>query len=247
MTEVQQGPTTLAALEPLEMVDLTQPLSGDGALWNGTQAASIELEKLDLEHGVEGGDLCFTRISLVSHSGTHVDAPRHFFPQGSTIDEYGLDRFIRPAVAVDARRDGAVPLTRQQLEAASPTIEPGDAVLIYFGYAEKFYRDDYREHPYLSTDAAEYLVEAGATLVGVDTLTPDLPNVARPDEGFDFPVHSLLLGDDVLIIENLGPKLATLLGRRFLLIAPPIRIVGGDASPIAPVALVERSEPSEAI
>lgn len=240
MTEIQHSRTSLAALERLRPVDLSQPLSNDAALWNGNHAAAVEVESLDVDHHVDGGDICFTRLSLVSHSGTHVDAARHFFPRGRSIEEYDLDRFICPAVAVDARREGAVALSRAELEEAMPPIERGDAVLIYFGYAERFGEESYYEHPYLAEEAAEYLVETGVAMLGVDTLTPDLPSVARSDDGYHFPVHSTLLGEDVLIIENLGPKVASVLGQRFVLVTAPLRIVDGDASPVTPLALIEK-------
>ena len=239
MTEAEQTAGRTPLLERLRQVDLAQTISKDGALWNGTQAAEVEVEQLDIQHRIPGAEICFTRLSIVSHNGTHVDAARHFFPEGRTIDEYDLDRFVLPAVAIDARREGMVELTAAELAEAGPEIRAGDAVLIYFGYAERFGSSDYGIHPHLSTDAARYIVERGATLVGVDTLTPDLAAAGRPAGGYDLPVHNLLLGNDVLIIENLGPKLRDLLGERFLLVAVPLRIAGGDAAPVVPVALVE--------
>jgi arylformamidase len=242
MTETDAQPTAapLPLLERLERIDLSQPLSNSSALWNGSRAADVAVESLAVDHHVPGAEICFTRLSIVSHTGTHVDAARHFFPEGRAIDGYELGRFVCPAVAIDARREGALPLTREELEAAGPEIRPGDAVFIYFGYAERFGGEGYYEHPYLAPAAAEHLVECGVSLVGVDTLTPDLPSVARPDDGYDFPIHSTLLGADVLIVENLGPNLARLLGRRFLLVAAPLRIEGGDASPVVPIALIEQ-------
>lgn len=234
-----QGSILSSPFGTARLVDLSQPVSNDMALWNGSEATAVKLERLDLDHCVPGGEIRFTRLSMVSHSGTHVDAARHFFPDGRAIDQYDIRRFVCGAVAVDARRDGIEALTRAQLERAAPEIRPGDAVLIYFGYARRFGLSDYYYHPYLAHDAARYLVERGAAIVGVDTLTPDKPAVARPARAYDFPVHRALLQDDILVIENLGPALEQLVGRRFVLIATPFRIVGGDASPVAPLAIVE--------
>jgi arylformamidase len=231
-----------SALEGLRHLDLSQRLTNDGALWNGFQAAEVETHTLDIAHQVPDGEVCFTRLSIVSHTGTHVDAARHFFPSGRSIEDYELDRFVRPAVAVDARREGALPLTRKELELAAPELRPGDALLIYFGYAERFGDPGYYDHPYLSVGAAEFALEREASLVGVDTLTPDLPAMRRPESGYDFPIHHSLLSADVLIIENLGPNLSQLVGRRFLLVAAPLRIEGGDASPVVPVALLDDKE-----
>ncbi len=242
MTEANQAAGPPPLLDRLRQVDLAQTISKDGALWNGSKAAEVEVEALDIQHHSPGAEICFTRLSIVSHTGTHVDAARHFFPEGRTIDQYELGRFVLPAVAIDARREGVVELGADELAAAAPEIRRGDAVLIYFGYAERFGNSDYGRHPHLSLDAAQYLVDCGATLVGVDTLTPDLAASSRPAGGYDLPVHNLLLGSDVLIIENLGPNLRGLLGQRFLLVAAPLRIAGGDAAPVVPVALVEGEE-----
>lgn len=178
-----------------------------------------------------------THLEMAAHVGTHVDAANHFVAGGRTIDQYGIDHFSGPGVVLDVRRKGVVPLTAAELEEARPMVRQGDAVLLWFGYAERFSDQDYVDHPYLTPDAADWLLERGARLVGVDTVTPDMPGGHRPP-GFDFPVHMRLLTPDVLIIENLGPGIAQLAGRRVDIAAAPFPIEGGDASPIAPVARV---------
>ena len=114
----------------------------------------------------------------------------------------------------------------------------GDIVFIYFRYAERFGREDYRTHPYLSVDAAEFLIDRGVNIVGTDTITPDVPVVAR-QPGFDWPVHRRLLSHDVLIVENLGAGLAEVRGRRLTLAVLPLRIRGGDGSPVAACGWLE--------
>lgn len=175
-------------------------------------------------------DIVITHVSMSAHNGTHVDAARHFFPDGLTIDEYPIARFQGTGVVVDVRRDGPVGVGAAEIEATGVEFEPGDFALLYFGFAERFGTPEYDDHPHLTLDAAEYLVEKGVSLVGVDTITPDLCNSARgPD--FAFPVHKTLLGNDVLIIENLGTGLRELLGRRVAVHAAPLAIRGGDGAP----------------
>jgi arylformamidase len=183
-------------------------------------------------------DVSITEIKMAAHIGTHIDAARHFFADGRTIDQYPYERFIGPGVVLDARREGVVPITADELRKASPEIRADDIVFIYFGYAERFGQEAYRDHPYLSGDAAAFLVDHRVSIVGTDTITPDFP-VARRSEGFDHPVHRLLLRHDVLIVENLGPGLKEVLGRRLTLAVPPLRIIGGDGSPVPACALLE--------
>jgi arylformamidase len=206
------------------LVNLAQPLSRRMACWRGSERAEIETNDVELAHSVPGAAISATRLAMVVHAGTHIEAPRHFFPDGKGILDYVH----------------AGSLTAEALRAADPGIEPGDAVLLYFGWAERYTAPSYYDHPHLSPGATEYLVERKIGLLGVDLLTPDAPSADRPD-GFDFPVHTLLLNEDVLIVENLGPGVRQVLGRDFVLSVAPLPIDGAEASPVAPVALVPRA------
>ena len=218
-----------------DWVDLSQPL------FKGMPRAAAHGEPSfwvdEVAHETTAGEIVarITHLDMAAHVGTHVDAAIHFVPGGRTIDEYPLDAFSGPGVALDVRREGVEPLDAGELATAQPAVEPGDVVLLWFGYAERFRDEGYGDHPYLTADAADWLVERGVRLLGVDTVTPDLPGPHRP-EGFDFPVHRRLLGSDVLIVENLGPGLAQLAGHRIEFRAAPFAIEGGDASPIVPLA-----------
>ncbi len=219
-------------------VELSQPLfngmprakaHGDVKFW-------VDRSCLPLASG--SLEMCITHMDMAAHVGTHVDAARHFVPGGPTIDQYPLDRFVGPAVILDVRREGVVPLSAGELQKTSPSIQPGDMVLLYFGYADRFREEWYHSHPYLSNDAADFLVDRKISILGVDTITPDLPGPYRPP-GFDFPIHTCLLGNDILVIENLGVGLKEVLGRRVTVPAVPFRIEEGDASPITPVAMID--------
>lgn len=171
----------------------------------------------------------------------HIDAARHFVPDGRTIDQYRQDRFLGPAVILDVRREGVVPLTAAELKRERPEIQPGDMVFLYFGYADRFRKESFHLHPYLSNDAADFLVERRISILGVDTVTPDLPGRHRA-EGFCWPVHTRLLPSDILVIENLGLGLKEILGRRVTVAAVPCRIEGRDGAPVVPLALLEEGE-----
>lgn len=230
-----------STLPPFSVVDLSQPLSPEMAGWRGTERAVIEISEVPIDHGVPGGSISATHISMVAHAGTHVDAARHFFPDGLAIDQYPIERFACRGVAIDVARVGAQPLTAAELAELDPGIGAGDAVLLHFGYADRYASQQYYDHPFLAADAADYLVERGVNIVGVDTITPDCPAEMRPPR-FDYPVHTRLLGNDVLIIENLGPGVKEVVGRWFTLAVGPFRISGADASPVVPLALLHGCE-----
>jgi kynurenine formamidase len=175
-------------------------------------------------------------VSRGAPATTHVDAPRHFLPDGATIDQLPLSAFIGTGVVLDAR--GAGPVIRAGfLRSARPAIQPGDVVFLYTGHAARFGTPDYvDDHPHLADDAAQLLVELGARMVGMDVPTPDLALGSR-DAGFAYPVHTALIAGGVLIVENLGPGLAEVLGERLILGIMPLAIVGADGGPGTAFAL----------
>ncbi|OZF26067.1 cyclase family protein [Rhodococcus sp. 14-2483-1-2] len=175
-----------------------------------------------------------TEIAMTSHIGTHLDVPIHLFPNAQTLDDYPPERFLGTAVVFSLLADGPVEIGVEAVRAADPGLRPGEMALISFGYAEKFGTPEYGLHPYLSLEAARYFVERGASLVGFDVVTPDMPVALRPD-GFGFPVHVELLGNDVLIVENLGPQLGSFARQRVEIIMTPLPIRGGDGSPVVPL------------
>lgn len=224
-------------------IDLSQPLSPSMAGWRGNDRAVVEFEEVPIDHGVVGGRISATRLSMVAHAGTHVDAPRHFFPDGKSIDDFGADRFVCRGVALDVPLAGGEALTEDALRALDPGIGRGDAVLLHFGFADRYTTDDYHHHPYLSEGAARYLADLEIGVLGVDVITPDRPSHLRGPR-FEFPVHVALLSREVLIIENLGPGLKEVVGTTFLFVFAPFSIPGADASPVVPLALVPaRSAP----
>jgi kynurenine formamidase len=237
--EAQNGPGRIAAPVPgeFEVIDLSQPISPDMAAWRGTERTEMRVEEVPIEHSIPGGRISATHLKMVAHAGTHVDAARHFFPEGQSIDDYPVERFVCRGVAIDLPREGAVEVSAEELAAVDPGVRAGDAVLLHFGYADRYTEDAYYDHPYLAADAAEYLAEKGIGICGVDVITPDKPSHRR-EVPFGFPVHATLLGADVLIVENLGPGLRSVVGREFLFVMAPFSIVGADASPVVPLALL---------
>jgi arylformamidase len=174
-----------------------------------------------------------TTFTLCTHMGTHVDAPAHFIPGGKTLQDYSVDRFISSAVVWSIPSASDQPIDVKDLQAAHPHASPGEAVLLSTGWESKWGTNEYRRHPYLSEDAAAWLIDHGVATVGMDLMTPDAPVASRP-EGFSFPVHHRLLGAEVLIIENMT-GLRALRGLRIELHAVPLRICAEDGAPVRAV------------
>ena len=210
----------------MEFFDLTEPLTSGMTGFPGDP--SVELVGVR-SHEVDGYQV--TKICVGSHSGTHLDAPRHFFADGQTLDSFPLERLIGPGIVVDCRPH-AEPSDTQEPAPGAPApvltvtadllaerlrpfpIPPGGFVLLHTGGA------------LLTVEAARLLLDGGAGVVGVDSPSPD----ERPH-----PVHKLLLGHGILLAENLrgldriepGPVTCACL---------PLAVVGTDGAPARIVA-----------
>ena len=176
-------------------------------------------------------------LFMVTHTGTHVDAPWHYRPEGRKLDELAAGRFLGPAHVLDlrpkkARAKIAAGTLQRAASGGNVRIERGDAVVLRTGWEAKRGTDAYLfENPGLTRHGARWLVRKGASLVGIDTANMDLPTAA------DFPAHHTLLAADVPILENVA-NLAAIRRPSFTLIALPLRLRGATGSPVRAVALV---------
>jgi len=157
---------------------------------------------------------------------------------GTHLGTYALGELGGPGLVLPVHAGASQPITVRHLEAPGLTVERGDIVLLATGWDRKFSTPDYHTHPYLSDEAAAWLVERGVRMVGVDFFSADLPVPLRPP-GFDWPVHHRLLGAGVLIAENLA-NLTRIGGRRLTIGAFPLKIRGGDGAPARIFGLEER-------
>jgi len=185
-------------------------------------------------HGIEGRET--RKIVLGTHIGTHADAPRHFIPNGQTIDEIPLDVLIGPATVVDFT--GCQPLQpidiadlEQKLHGKIPA-----RLILRTGWSEYFGNlKFYNEYPFLSENAAQWLVEKGVRLIAMDTPSPDNPAHSRGTPK-DSPNHKVLLGAEVVLVEYLA-NLKSLTAPEVELIVLPLKLKGCDGSPARCVAI----------
>lgn len=192
--------------------DITRRTSPDMLVYSGDPKPVFEAFHTIQENGVN-----ISRLTIGSHTGTHIDAPYHFLSTGNPVDKEPIDKFIGEAVILDlsskARGIRAEDLDRNNLRA-------GDILLIYTGTGEQ-----QRNFAYLELDAAKWIVDHGIKSVGIDTLS------IEKFGSHDAPVHKLLLGHGIGIIENLGPELLKCANKRMFLVCLFLPLVGLDGSP----------------
>lgn len=196
--------------------------------------------RLDRSATHERDGYATSELRAGTHAGTHVDAPRHTLPDGATVDALDAGSF-----ALDARLVDPGPLAAREPIAPGALPDPADVgddrdlLVVDTGWASRWGTDRYRDHPYLTAAAAERCREAGVG-VALDAFGPDPTPPAGPagdatgDEPTGTPAHDAILGAGLPVVENLC-RLGGL-PDRFRLYAFPLRLRGGDGSPVRAVA-----------
>ncbi|WP_126449323.1 cyclase family protein [Sulfodiicoccus acidiphilus] len=173
------------------------------------------------------------RLAGLSHTGTHVDSPAHFFEGGQSVDELDLTRLMGEGYCLRPPLRGRE-IGREELSGIWRPEYDGKIVLLYTGWSSKrsFTREFMYNFPGLTKDAAEFLVERGVRAVGIDTLSVD------PYANEKFEAHKVLLSHGVPIIEDLSNLSELQEGKSYLVAALPIKLKGGSGA-MARVVAVE--------
>lgn len=206
-----------------EWVDCSQPMVAGMSQPAGTPCYELRGVREMSTHGMS-----MQSVRLLTHLGTHVDAPAHFFGGAADIDSVDLAATVGPGVTVAVPAPALGPIGASDIEVAGG-VGHGAIVLIRTGWSRYYGGPDYERSPFLTAAAAEYLLAHRVRALGVDTISPDEPPHRGRAESFDYPVHRLLLGAGVPIIENLD--LSRVPAGRCDVVAAPLRIVGGDGAP----------------
>jgi arylformamidase len=219
-------------MSTVHIVDLSYPIHEGMTTFPVHWHPTVEISQLG-RHGIEGRES--RKILLGTHTGTHIDAPRHFIPGGPTIDQLPLDLFVGPATMIDfsfARplQEMQISDFENQLGKAAP-----DRLVLRFDWSDRWDSADYyKSHPFVSEAAARWLVQRRIRLLAMDTPQADSPMNGR-GAPLDSPVHKILLGAGVIKLEYLT-NLRRIRRREFELIALPLSIRDGDGSPVRCVA-----------
>jgi kynurenine formamidase len=164
------------------------------------------------------------KIEMVANTGTYIDSPFHRYARGKDLAQLPLESLADLAAVVVRIPPGAGrPIDRSAFEDVEVR---GKAVLVHTGWDAHWRTQRYLSgHPFLTRDAAEYLVKEGVVLVGIDSLNiDDTEDLARP-------VHSILLGAGVPIVEHMC-NLASLPAQSFRFFAVPAKVVGFGTWPV---------------
>jgi arylformamidase len=175
-------------------------------------------------HYAPGVEFQIGKIEMVANTGTYLDSPFHRFADGKDLAQLQLESLADlDAVVVRVPAGAGRAIT---MEAFRGVKVEGKAVLVQTGWDIHWRTERYLTgHPFLTGEAAEYLVSQGVALVGIDSLNiDDTGDPARP-------VHSTLLGAEVPIVEHMC-NLSRLPERDFLFFAVPAKVAGFGSWPV---------------
>lgn len=224
----------------MRIVDLSLPITGH---WRW----KAEVEKV--RRFEDGEPFQVTRVAMLVHAFTHLDAPQHVVPGGTSVDQVDLARCCGDAAVVDLGRvEADRAIGPGDLERAGRHVRPGDIALLASGWpstCDVGSEDFWQKAPYLTREAALWLRERGVRAVGFDfpqdyvtRLYRFTGRAARPIPIEESYTHDLLLRAGILHIEYLV-NLDRLGRERVQFYALPLKIAGADGSPVRAIAVLD--------
>jgi|LSQX01.2.fsa_nt_gb kynurenine formamidase len=200
-------------------LDFSLPVHNGMPVYPGDPPVRIEHF---LEHGRDG--LQASVLSMSCHAGTHLDVPRHYLPQGPSVDMLDPGRFTGPAYIAAAVYNGRGEINLDALDLSG--LVPGDSLLLATGWDQNRGQAAYYQNiPCFAPGAGACLVQLQIGFFGLD-----LPTVGEAGSE-PAAMHQTLLSRDIVIIESLS-GLVPLVGKRVQLFAFPLLLPGSDGSPV---------------
>ena len=214
----------------MRVIDLTHKIKENMPVYPGT-----EPPRLDPANSYERDGFKETRISMFSHTGTHMDPPAHLFPNRTSLDQFPPEQFIGKAVVIDCRdlQEGQ-PITMAQIRQAGELADRADYLLFNLGWDKRWGDESYfGDYPCLDDAVMDYILNGSFKGIGFDVIGLD------PIADVNLTRHKKLFAEkEIVNIENLcnlelcGPGL-------FWFSCFPLKIADCDGSPIRAVAWFE--------
>ena len=248
--------------DSLQFFDLSHPWGHGMPQWPSRANLNVRVVEFHAKDG-----LLVQQFEGIMHRGTHMDAPIHVAENQPTLTGYPLWRFFGTGVAVSIPKGKWGVVTPKDLERAEPKIQKNDIVMINTG-SHRNYGDNpeyFAYSPGLYKESAEWLVERGVKLVGIDVqaldhplgtfLGPHGPGPAQPHldveykaetgrhiiEDFPYwePAHKIMMTNGIPGIENIGGDIDAITGRRCTFFAFPWRWPEGEGCALRVVAVLD--------
>lgn len=210
----------------LKVIDLTHIIHEDITVFPGTEKPILKTA-----YTVEKDGYRETKMTMYSHTGTHVDAPAHMLSQGIYLDDLAIDKFIGKATMLDFSNKNISSIDVEDLKSFEDKINKVEFIIIKTGWSNFWGSERYYEpFPALTSAAAKWLTKFRLKGIGLDTISIDHIKTT------EFLVHKTLLQKNILIIENLT-NLDCIKNEFFILSAMPLKTKEADGAPVRAVAI----------
>jgi arylformamidase len=225
-----------SAVNQTVLIDLSHTIEDGLITYKGLPAPIIcdYLSREDSKHFYDAGtEFQIGKIEMVTNTGTYLDCPFHRYANGKDLSEIGLEAFTDlDAVMIHVPFTETLAVTEEHLKNYELR---NRAVLIQTGWGDKHWNTEnyYEDHPYLTQGAAEYLKSCEVKLTGIDSHNID------NTKGRSRPVHTILLGAEILIVEHLC-NLYLLPQDGFTFSAIPPKFKGVGTFPVRAMAKINK-------
>jgi arylformamidase len=198
-------------------IDISYPLSEDMLFW---PQDPVPPDIKSIRHESEEGIITMSQMTINTHHSTHMDAPRHFYPDGKCIDEMPLDTVMGSVRVIEIKDTKLI----KPEELVVHNIRPGERILFKTINSSYYKLNKFVEDfVHLSIEGAQFLKNKKVSVVGIDYLAIG----SFRDRSQLLEVHRILLGSGIWIIEALD--LSAVKAGRYEIICLPIKIKQGDA------------------
>jgi arylformamidase len=209
-----------------------------------TQKELLRAEGMTLSNNVAvTGRSMISVLSILVHNGTHIDAPRHMVEQGAPVDQIPLAQVAKEAVLINLPHKGPnSSVSVKDILDTGVEFGPNRIPVIHTGWTEKMWGkpEFWTEMPYLEPGVGEVMAKKGVTAVAMDIFPEKaLWRGVKLDPGEVWVANHLALLEKGIPLIQFVTNLSQIGGNRFVLIALPLKIKGGDGSPARVIALVE--------
>jgi len=209
----------------MTLIDLSHIINPDISVFPGTEKPVFERKEIEGYPEV--------KMTIYTHTATHIDAPIHIIKGARTLDELPIDIFIGKAIIIDCKHLAGKNITLDFLKQFEDKIRNIEFIIFNSGWSVKWKTDAYFVgFPTLTSEAAKWLTTFNLKGIGLDSISLD------PVADLTLPNHKIVLAKEILIIENMT-NLDSLPNGEFMFQCFPLRIEKADGSPVRAVAILD--------
>ena len=206
----------------MKVIDLSHIINPEITVFPGTEKPIFE--EIDIEGYVE------LKITMFTHTATHIDAPCHILKNTKSLDELSIDKFVGKGIVINCKSVTGKNITVDFLKPYEEKIKNAEFILFNTGWSLKWKTDQYFDNfPTLTEDAASWLTNFKLKGIGLDHISLDEVS------DLNLPNHKIVLKEEILIIENMTNLDA--LPDEFIFQCFPLKIENADGSPVRAVAI----------